>query len=144
MRSVPLRLLRGGVLAGAWVFLVSSLAGVLFCAAVIAWPNDVHSADLIGLDEYRGLSYHGWPGVLLATSEAVLILGCLLLSRRRDTVRRRLGHVGLVAWASLFLGDMLWHFDPGDQAMLITTAILGVFWVCVALRALWGWTISIA
>ena len=44
----------------------------------------------------------------LAGVEAALATVCLLLSRVGRTVPRRLGHLGLVAWVSLFLGNDLW------------------------------------
>jgi hypothetical protein len=122
------------VLFLAWSFFVLSILGVLWTAAVIAWPNGITSLDVMGL------TYTGRRGALLGFGEALVVSALLPLSRSRMVALRRVGHVGLLAWALLFFGNGLCSFDLGNAALLAALVTLAAVCLCVGLRALWFWT----
>ena len=125
---------RGLVLLLAWSFFVLSILSVLGTAAVIAWPNDITSLDVMGL------TYTGHRGALLGLGEALVVSAFLPLSRSRRIAPRQLGHVGLVGWASLFLGNALFSLDLSNNAILGAVVTLAAICLCVVLRAVWFWT----
>jgi hypothetical protein len=139
MASVLVKVTRGLVLLVAWSFFVISILGVVVTAAVVAWPNGIDSAEFIGLTYHVGLAYEGWPGVVMALGEAAAVFTCLLLSRSRRAAPRRIGHLGLCAWASLILVNALFSFDAGDSFVIGFLVTIAVIWVCVVLRAVWFW-----
>ncbi len=131
---------RGLVLVLAWVFILLSIVGVLVCAAFMVRSGGDQRAEFIGLKYHVGTAYEGLSGVLLAVGEAVALITCLLLSLSHRSTPRRIGHTGLFAWVSLCLGNAMCSFEGAHFAVTGLIAALGIFWLCIVLRAIWYWT----
>jgi hypothetical protein len=140
MARILVKVTRGLVLFVAWFFFLFSILGAWVLGVMVAWPGGIDSTELLGLTYHVGLAYEGRAGALLAVGEAVAVATCLLLSRAPRATLRRIGHLGLLAWVSLFLGNALCSFDAGDAMVLGVVATLAAIWLCVLLRAVWFWT----
>ena len=134
MSCMLARLMRGVVLAGAWLFIMTSIAGISWLAITLARSNFTGTVYLFftaTVDQRTegglGLSYHAWFGFLLAVAELTVIVVSIVCSCRRGLAARRLdGAIRL--------------YTLGASHLLLSVAIMAACWACVFLRAVWGWT----
>ena len=135
---------------GTWLFVVLTTAQVLGYF-VYSWfvPHELRYCQVwavsIGgkLHEPIGLTYRGLAGQVLAGAEAALVVTAMVLSLRRHLVLRRLGHVGLIAWACLWLVNEAWFFVLQSLTVRgLRLSMVSVFSACTVLRAVLQWTPS--
>ena len=136
------------VIFGAWLFAVVTLVQVLgyfiwsWFAPLTHRYCHLWALNLGGrLYEPLGLTYRGSAGQLLAGGQAAFVIASLVLSLRSKAALRRLGHLGLIAWASLWLANEIWFFAL--EPLTVTAArltMLTVLWACTVLRAILNWT----
>jgi hypothetical protein len=70
-----------------------------------------------------------------------VIAAGLICTCRHDLVARRLGHLALVAWASVSLWSAIGLYArAASNLLLVSVVVMAACWVCVLLRAAWGWT----
>jgi hypothetical protein len=131
---------------GAWFFAVASgLYAAGAGASLLFSPNA--SSTLYGTyvegERYEaiGLTYDTPAEHLLAGAQAILVFACLVLSTRRRLALRRIGHIGLILWAGLWLANMIRFLSVEHLPITIITAvIIGVLFACTVLRAVICWT----
>ena len=73
----------------------------------------------------------------------LLLLAAVLMSLLRQNRLRRIGHVILVLWSSLWLANAIWLSQIDDSWGLLwgsVAAVMGVFFGCTILRAARGWS----
>lgn len=149
-RFVPSRKsLRTFAVAGAWFFIVVSLAHLLW-AVGHKWSDPASTYKLyhtvVGDRSYDawGLTYSGTLGLILVLSQALLVAAAAaasVLPWPRSLKLRRIGHGVLCAWAALWALDLVWlasidhQLDSTAQATLLCL-LLG----CTGYRATMGWS----
>lgn len=131
----------------AWVFTLGSLAALIFMI-IWHWPG-TDSVCSILLAHANGGSHHGFglhyeyvPGTFLLWGEALAVLAALLMSVSRTAALRRVGHVGLIGWCSLWLANALWFvWLTGPQTIFwsAAAALLALFLAATLVRAARGW-----
>ena len=147
MKSMLAKTMRQVVLVGAWLFIVTSIVEISWTAIALARSDSTGTVYLFfsaTVDQRPtggpGLTYHAWPGFLLAITEVAVIAVSLISTCRHNVVARRLGHIGLIAWASVPVCGAIWLYSLGASYLLFSAAIMAACWACVLLRAIWGWT----
>ena len=147
MSRMLARVMRGVVLAVAWLFIVTSIAGILWSAITLARSNGTDTVYMFfsatvdrSTEGAFGLRYHAWSGFLLAIVEVAVIAVSLICTCHHNVVARRLGQVGLVAWAFVPLCGAIRLYTLGPSYLLLSAAIMAGCWACVLLRAVWCWT----
>lgn len=149
-RFVPRRqTLRTLATAGAWFFIVVSLAHVLWATGA-QWSDPAGTSKLYHavVNDYSydpwGLTYTGVPGLVTVTVQLLVIAAAAaatVLPWPRTLRYRRIGHGVLCGWAALWAIDLLWLASVDHQ--FDTTAQAGLLWVllgCTAARAVMGWS----
>ena len=137
--------LRVGIV-GAWVFALSTLATLVFIAWA-RWPGTDSTSHIMSVtvdgEVYAGLGFHyeGIPGTVLIVAEAVYLAAGIIMSVLPRKRLRRVGHVALVAWAGLWLGNAVNIARLGDGFIwVVWIGLLGLLFLCTLLRAALGWT----
>ncbi len=136
--------------SGAWVLALTTLSilGWFFVALTLE-PHGVCRTWSIGtmssgtLPESTGafgLTYYGGSGQLLAGGQIVLVLLSLWMSTRGVALIRRLGHVGLIGWAGLWVGNAVWFMTLAPMPVTRAVAwVLALLFACTVLRAVFNW-----
>ncbi len=137
--------LRVGIV-GAWIFAVGTLAALVGMAWA-RWPGADSTSHIMGVsvdgETYAGLGfrYEGIPGTVLILAEALYLLAGIVMSVLPRTRLRRIGHVMLVAWAGLWLGNAVNIARLGGSSIFVVwIGLLGLLLVCTLLRAACGWS----
>ncbi|UCG33228.1 MAG: hypothetical protein JSU68_01075 [Phycisphaerales bacterium] len=146
MSRVLIKAARVVVLGGAWFFAVASgLYAAGAGASQLIGPNT--SSTLYGTyvegERYEAvkLTYDTAAEHLFAGVQALFVFGCLVLSTGRRLALRRIGHLGLIVWAGLWLGNMIrFLFIEEVWITVVTTAVIAFLFACTVLRAVIGWT----
>jgi hypothetical protein len=132
-------------IAGAWIFAVGTLAALVFIAWV-RWPGTGTTSHIMGVsvegETYAGLGfrYVGIPGTVLVLAEAMYLAAGIFLSVLRRSRLRRIGHVMLVAWAGLWLGNAVNIARLSDDfTAIVWIGLLVPLFLCTVLRAARGW-----
>jgi hypothetical protein len=131
---------------GAWFFIVYSLA-CLTWAVVMHGMGPVQSVTslymtTVGIETYRawGLAYAGVPGLVLVSAETAALLAAATMSVMKRTRWRRLGHAALIAWAGLWLGNLVWLYGlDGELNTFVQASVMAVLFGCTLWRAARGW-----
>jgi hypothetical protein len=141
-----LRAARHFVLGGAWFFAVASglfAAGAGASQLIRPDPRSTLYGTYVEGERYEalGLTYDTPAEHLLAVAQAIFVFASLVLSTRRRLALRRIGHVGLILWAGLWLANMI-RFLYVEQLpfTVIIAALIGVLFACTVLRAVLCWT----
>lgn len=138
--------LHGWAAGAAWFFIVVSLLQLAWVVQT-KWPHPAGTTRLyhtvVGEVSYDalGLTYTGWPGLLLAILQSAAIgfaAAATLLPVQRW---RRVGHLVLVAWATLWCFDlarlmMIDHQLDSVGQTLVMSALL----TATIARAASGWS----
>ena len=133
------------VAAGAWILTLGTLFVVVwFFVALTLDPTTACRTWSVGtgpdLTGAVGLTYDGRVGQLLAGAQIALVLAALTVSMNRRLILRRLGHLGLIAWAGLWLGNAVWFMTQTPMPITRLVAwILGMLFACTVLRAVFNW-----
>ena len=137
--------LRVGIV-GAWVFALGTLAA-LVSIAWARWPGTDSTSHIMGVtvggELYAGLGfrYEGIPGTVLILAEALYLLAGIVMSVLPRNRLRRIGHVMLVAWAGLWLGNAVNIARLGGGFIFVVwIGLLGLLFLCTLLRAARGWS----
>jgi hypothetical protein len=85
-----------------------------------------------GLTDAWGLTDVGRPGVVLGLAELVLIFSALWASRARNLGYRSMGHLILILWAGLWMGNAFYVFADGTFGLIYAAPF---FFVCTCVRA---------
>jgi hypothetical protein len=132
-------------LVGAWFFALGTLA-TLVSMAWVRWPGAGNTSHIMGVtvngEPYAGLGFHyvGVPGTVLVLAEALYVAAGIVMSVLRRNNLRRIGHVMLVAWAALWLGNAVnMGRLEGGFIWVVWIGLLGLVLVCTLLRAARGW-----
>ncbi len=130
----------------AWVFALGTLA-TLVSIAWARWPGSDSTSHIMGVtvdgELYAGLGfrYEGIPGTVLILAEAMYLLAGIVMSVLPRKRLRRIGHVMLVAWAGLWLGNAVNIARLGGGFIFVVwIGLLGLLFLCTLLRAARGWT----
>ena len=139
--------------SGAWVLALTTLSilGWFFVALILepdgvfrTWSTGAMSSstgtvpDLTGA---FGLTYGGGSGQLLAGGQIVFVVLSLWMSRREVALIRRMGHVGLIGWAGLWVGNAVWFMTLAPMPVTRAVAwVLALLFGCTVLRAVFNWT----
>jgi len=133
-------------IAGAWIFAVGTLAALVGMAWA-RWPGTGPPSHIMGVtvngEPYAGLGfrYVGIPGTVLILAEALYLAAGIVLSVLRRNNLRRIGHVMLLAWAGLWLGNAVnMGRLEGGFIWVVWIGLLGLVLVCTLLRAARGWS----
>ena len=133
------------LIGGAWFFIVFSLLHLVWVVAA-KWGDPAGLTTLYqtsvmtaaGEETHRalGLAYDGVPGLLLALVQAGAVGAAAVFSTSANRRRRRIGHAILVAWAGLWMGDMLHlaSIDHHPVSFAQATLMTGLF-ACTLYRA---------
>jgi hypothetical protein len=134
----------------AWVFAVGTL-GALVWIGWMHWPGTGSACHLMWVridgQPYGALGFHykGVAGLVLIITEAVVLLSAIVMSvvpRRR---LRGIGHVLLVIWAGLWLGNAVGITRLGGGPIFILwIGLLGLAFLCTAVRAGHGWWVGVS
>jgi len=131
--------------SGAWVLALTTLSilGWFFVALTLE-PHGARRTWSIGtgpdLTGAFGLTYDGGSGQLLAGGQIVLVLLSLWMSTRGVALIRRLGHVGLIGWAGLWVGNAVWFMTLAPMPVTRAVAwVLALLFACTVLRAVFNW-----
>ena len=131
--------------SGAWVLALTTLSilGWFFVALTLesdgvcrtwstgTWP------ELTGA---FGLTYAGGSGQLLAGAQIVFVVLTLWMSVRPLALIRRTGHVGLIVWAGLRVGNAVWFMTLSPMPVTRAVAwVLALLFACTVLRAVFNW-----
>ena len=137
--------LRVGII-GAWVFALGTL-GALLVIAWARWPGTDSTSHIMGVtvdgELYAGLGfrYEGVPGTVLVVAEALYLAAGIVMSVLPRNRLRRIGHVMLVAWAGLWLGNAVNIARLGSGFIwIVWIGLLSLLFLCTLLRAARGWT----
>ena len=137
--------LRVGIV-GAWVFALGTLATLVFIAWA-RWPGTDSTSHIMGVtidaELYAGLGfrYEGIPGTVLILAEALYVAAGIVMSILPRNRLRRVGHVMLVAWAGLWLGNAVNIARLGGGFIwVVWIGLLGLLFLCTLFRAARGWT----
>ena len=131
--------------SGAWVLALTTLSILAwFFVALILEPDAVcrtwstgSRPDLIGA---VGLTYAGGSGQLLAGAQIVFVVLSLWMSVREVALIRRMGHVGLIGWAGLWVGNAVWFMTLAPMPVTRAVAwVLALLFGCTVLRAVFNW-----
>jgi hypothetical protein len=131
--------------SGAWVLALTTLSILAwFFVALIVEPHGVCRTWSTGtwpeLTGAFGLTYDGGSGQLLAGGQIVFVLLSLWMSTRGVPLIRRLGHVGLIGWAGLWVGNAIWFMALAPMPVTRTVAwVLALLFGCTVLRAVFNW-----
>ncbi len=134
--------------AGAWLFAGGTML-VLASAIWTRWPGaggsfHVMRTNIDGIDYSAiGLHYTGLGGTFLTWTQMLVLLAAIMMSLLRRNRLRRIGHVVLVLWSSLWLANAicLGQFDGSFVLMWSAVVVVtGVFFGCTILRAARGWS----
>jgi hypothetical protein len=132
-------------IAGAWIFALGTLAALVYIVWV-RWPGTGNTSHIMGVsvngETFAGLGfrYVGVPGTVLALAEAIFVLAGIVLSIYPRDKLRRIGHVMLVAWAGLWLGNAVNVARlAGDFTRYVWIGLLVLFFLSTVLRAVLGW-----
>ncbi|MHC4081163.1 MAG: hypothetical protein ACYS15_02890 [Planctomycetota bacterium] len=130
----------------AWVFAVGTL-GSLVIVAWAHWPGTGSTSHIMSVtvdgQDYGGLGfqYKGVAGLVLVLVEALVVasaIGMSVVPRKRW---RRTGHLLLVVWAGLWLGNAVSIAQLGGGFVwALWIVLLGLFFLCTLLRAVRGWS----
>jgi hypothetical protein len=141
--------LRVGIV-GAWIFALGTLA-TLVSVACVRWPGTDSTSHIMGVtvngELYAGLGflYKGVPGTVLILAEALYLAAGIVMSILPRNRLRRIGHVMLVAWAGLWLGNAVNIARLGGGFIFVVwIGLLGLLLVCTLLRAARGWSTGIS
>jgi len=133
-------------IGAAWFFMLFSLTH-------LAWVISVKWADPAGVTSlyqttvdgstYRawGLAYPGTFGLLLAITQAAVVTAAAVMSLRLKPQTRRLGHGILIAWAALWLLNLVrlaaidLHVDSLCQASIMAFLFAGTVYRAMHARA---------
>jgi hypothetical protein len=149
-RIVPSRkTLRTFAVAGAWFFIVVSLAH-LFWAIGHKWSDPAGTTKLYhavvdgrSYDAW-GLTYRGTLGLLTVMGQALVIGAAAtasVLPGQRSLKLRRIGHGVLCAWAALWALDLIWLASIDHSPATTAQATLLCLLVgCTGYRATMGWS----
>ena len=130
---------------GAWVFALGTLA-MLVVVAWSRWPGTDSTSHIMSVtvdgEVYAGLGfrYVGIPGTVLVLAEALYLAAGIIMSVLPRNRLRRVGHVALLAWAGLWLGNAINIAQLGGFIWVVWIGLLGLFFLCTLLRAARGWT----
>ena len=131
---------------GAWVFALGTLAALVFIAWA-RWPGADTTSHIMGVtvdgELYAGLGfrYEGVGGTALVLTEALYLAAAIVMSVLPRNRLRRIGHVMLVAWAGLWLGNAVNIARLGGGFIWgVWIGLLGFLFLCTLLRAARGWT----
>jgi hypothetical protein len=131
---------------GAWVFALGTLVTLVFIAWA-RWPGTDSTSHIMGVtvDEKLhaglGFRYEGIPGTVLILAEALYVAAGIVMSILPRSRLRRVGHVMLVAWAGLWLGNAVNIARLGGGFIwVLWIGLLGLFFFFTLLRAARGWT----
>jgi hypothetical protein len=149
-RIVPSRKsLRTFAVAGAWFFIVVSLAHLLW-AVGHKWSDPAGTYKLyhavVGDRSYDalGLTYRGTLGLIMVMGQALLVAAAAVASVlpwQRSLKLRRMGHGVLCAWAALWALDLIWLASIDHQVDSIAQAtLLCLLLGCTGYRATMGWS----
>ena len=137
-------------LAGAWVFALGTLATLVYIAWA-RWPGTDSASHIMGVtvdgELYAGLGfrYEGVPGTVLIVAEALYLAAGIVMSVLPRNRLRRIGHVMLVAWAGLWLGNAVNIARLGGGFVwFVWIGLLGLLFLCTLLRAACGWSTGIS
>jgi hypothetical protein len=136
--------LRVGIV-GAWIFALGTLA-TLVSVAYVRWPGTDSTSHIMGVtvngELYAGLGflYKGVAGTVLILAEALFLAAGIVMSILPRNRLRRVGHVMLVAWAGLWLGNAINIARLGGGFIFVVwIGLLGLLFACTLLRAARGW-----
>jgi len=137
-------------IAGAWIFALSTL-GALVWIGWMHWPGTGSTTHLMWVridgQPYGALGFHykGVGGLVLIIAEAVVLLSAIIMSvvpRRR---LRGIGHVLLIVWAGLWLGNVVGITRLGGGPIFILwIGLLGLIFVCTVVRAAHAWWVGVS
>lgn len=134
--------------AGAWFMAVGSLGSLLW-VLWWRWPggdsvSQIMSMTVNGEDHTGlGMSYVGYGGTALVMAEAIAVLAAIVMSVLPAATPRRIGHVLLVAWAALWLGNAIYVSQFGFSALwAMLIASFSFLLLCTLARAATGWRAS--
>jgi hypothetical protein len=136
-------------LAGAWIFALGTLATLVFIAWA-RWPGTDNTSHIMGVavngETYAGLGfrYEGIPGTVLVLAEAVYVAAGIVLTILPWRRLRRIGHVMLLAWAGLWLGNAVNIARLGGPIWFLWIGLLGLLFLCTLLRAVRSWSTGIS
>ena len=146
MSQVLIKAASNLTLGGAWFFAVASgLYAAGAGASQLIWSDASSTlyATYIKGERYEaiGLTYDTAAEHLLAVAQAIFVFACLVVSTRRGLALRRIGHVGLILWAGLWLANMIRFLYVEQLPITVIIAVLiGVLFACTVLRAVLCWT----
>jgi hypothetical protein len=130
----------------AWVFALGTLGALVF-VAWMHWPGTGSASHIMWVrvngQEYGGLGiqYKGVAGLVLVIAEAVGLLSAIVMSILPRKRWRRIGHVLLVVWAGLWLGNAVGIAQLGGGPIFaLWIGLLGLAFLCTVIRAVRGWT----
>ena len=119
----------------AWLFAVGTVTvlGVWWIRLIFVQRSERHSTMMTdGLTDAWGLTYVGGGGVILGLAEFVLVVGALWASTTRHVVCRAVGHLILILWAGLWMGNAFYVFADGSFGLIY---VLPLCFLCTCLRA---------
>ncbi len=134
----------------AWVFAVGTLGALVF-VAWMHWPGTGSASHLmwVRIDGQPcgalGFHYRGVAGLVLIIAEAAVLLSAIIMSvvpRRR---LRGIGHVLLVVWVGLWLGNAVGIARLGGGPIFILwIGLLVLAFLCTVVRAAHAWWVGIS
>jgi hypothetical protein len=135
-RVNPATILFRAALVCAWAFAVSTFATLVF-VTWIRWPGPGSTSHVMfgGF----GLTYVGAGGTVLIIVELVALASAVVLSLLPRRRTRLIGHLLLVAWVALWLGNAINNarLDPGFLRVMLVP-LLAIFFLATAIRAVHG------
>jgi hypothetical protein len=149
-RFVPSRRsLKSFAVAGAWFFIIVSLAHLVWVAGQ-KWGDPAGATKLyhavVDGRSYNawGLTYTGTLGLMLALGQLLLVAaaaGASVLPWPRTLKLRRIGHGVLCGWAALWAINLIWlaSVDPQVDSTAQAT-LLCLLFGCTGYRAATGWS----
>ena len=128
----------------AWFFALATLTPLVAFIA-LGWPGNgrtTFAATRVGESTYNafGLTYQGLMGTIWLWSQVAVLGGAIVLSTLRMKGLRRVGHVVLIAWAALWLGNAIWlPMVGGGSPRGLWVTVIGAFFLATVVRAVRGW-----
>lgn len=135
-------------LGGSWFFIIVSLLHLAWALTALLPDPGGTSAKLyhtvsggVSYDAV-GLTYSNTPGVALVLLQGLAVVGAAAATVLRHEKWRRIGHVTLIAWASLWALNLLWLTSIDHEIIsygqsLTMLTLLG----CTIYRAMHGWNV---
>lgn len=141
--ALPAR--RAFLIGSAWFFVAMSLFHV-FTAMLTLLPSGEGLSTLYAIETNGGISsawlmtYEGWGGIALALLQGALLVGAAIGTYVRSDRMRRAAHGVLLAWAGVWLLNMVRQLGLAfDLGSLIQGALVLYLGVATAYRARLGW-----